>query len=76
LNQLSLPVSTSTFTDSDGDDNIYDVETILDHIRVKGRRENYTKWYLVKWLGFDDTENSWVKESDMMCDSKKIDGAL
>jgi transposase InsO family protein len=38
----------------------FEVEAILDH-RGRGRNREY----LVKWEGYDDTENSWVPRGDM-----------
>ena len=38
----------------------YEVEKILSHRNRRGRAE-----YLVKWLGYPDTENSWVKASEL-----------
>ncbi len=38
----------------------YEVEKILQHRKRRGRRQ-----YLVKWVGFPDTENSWVCERDL-----------
>ena len=39
------------------EDNQYEVENILDHDR---RRR-----YLVRWAGYDQSEDSWVKEQDI-----------
>ena len=39
------------------EDNQYEVETILDHDRRRG--------YLVRWAGYDQSEDSWVKEQDI-----------
>ena len=36
------------------------MESVLSERVVRGSRE-----YLVKWKGYSDFENSWVKESDM-----------
>lgn len=41
-------------------ENIYLVETILKTRTVKGKKE-----FLVKWRGFSDKYNSWVKEKDI-----------
>ena len=38
----------------------YHVEKILQHRRRRGRSQ-----YLVKWLGYPDTENSWVASHDL-----------
>ena len=38
----------------------YEIEKVLDSRLVCGRKE-----YLVKWKGYGDYENSWVKAVDM-----------
>ena len=38
----------------------YEIETILDHRDIRGRRE-----YLVHWLGYPNSDDSWVKEKDL-----------
>ena len=40
----------------------YEVEEIINH-RHTGR--NRKKQYLVKWIGYPPSENSWVDESDL-----------
>ena len=42
------------------DDDIYAVEKI-----VRQKRENGQLWYLVKWLGYDESFNSWVRKNDI-----------
>lgn len=42
------------------DDDVYDVEKI-----IQQKRKNGELWYLVKWLGYDDTFNSWVRQADI-----------
>ena len=42
------------------DDDVYDVEKI-----VRQQKRNGEIWYLVKWLGYDDSFNSWVRKSDI-----------
>lgn len=44
------------------EDQEYEVESILDHKSTKGGRQ-----YLIRWKGFDSTEDSWQKESDLSC---------
>lgn len=44
----------------DKDDDVYDVEKI-----VRQKRQNGEIWYLVKWLGYDDSFNSWVRKRDI-----------
>ena len=41
-------------------DNVYVVESI-----VQRRRRNGVMWYLVKWLGYPSSANSWVPRSDL-----------
>lgn len=45
------------------DGNLYSVEQILDHKCVRKTRK-----FLVRWEGYDSSEDSWVKESDLHCD--------
>ena len=45
------------------EDNQYEVEKILDHDRRRG--------YLVRWAGYDQSEDSWVKEHDIHKDLVK-----
>ena len=40
---------------------IYIVEKIL-----KEKTENKQKWYFVKWEGYPDSENSWIKKKDLV----------
>lgn len=42
----------------------YEVEDILDHRPTRG-----TMRYLVKWLGYDNSHNEWVKEEDLHADA-------
>lgn len=43
-------------------DEIYDVEDILDH-KIKNK-QNYFK---IRWKGYDETNDSWEKESNLNC---------
>ncbi|MEL7307314.1 MAG: DDE-type integrase/transposase/recombinase [Pseudomonadota bacterium] len=43
------------------DDDVYEVEKI-----IQQRRRNGELWYFVKWLGYDDSFNSWVRQRDIM----------
>jgi hypothetical protein len=45
--------------DRDQDDDVYDVEKILQR-----KRRNGELWYLVKWLGYDNSFNSWIRAAD------------
>lgn len=42
-----------------GDENIYEVEKIH-----KYRKYKYKKKHLVKWVGYDNDQNSWLREND------------
>ena len=44
----------------DPDDDVYEVETILQQKRKDGE-----EWYLVKWLGYDNDFNSWIRKRDV-----------
>lgn len=43
------------------DDDFYEVETLLSHKEI---RETH---YLVQWKGFDESQNSWERESNLHC---------
>lgn len=42
------------------DDDVYEVEKVL-----KQKRENGEIWYFVKWLGYDNGFNSWIRKRDV-----------
>lgn len=42
------------------DDDVYQVEKV-----IRQKRTNGILWYLVKWLDYDDSFNSWVRKSDI-----------
>ena len=44
----------------DQDDDVYEVEKI-----IRQKRKDGEIWYLVKWLGYDNEFNSWVRKSDI-----------
>ncbi|KAI9258721.1 hypothetical protein BDA99DRAFT_440672 [Phascolomyces articulosus] len=44
---------------TNNDENIYEIDKILNH---KIENKNYI--FYIKWVGYDDDSNSWVKESD------------
>ncbi|GLB45097.1 hypothetical protein LshimejAT787_2000020 [Lyophyllum shimeji] len=42
----------------------YEVEAILGH-RIDSRRKGNRRMYLIRWKGYDPTEDSWVSEYDL-----------
>ena len=44
----------------DQDDDVYEVEKI-----IRQKRKDGEIWYLVKWLGYDNEFNSWVRKRDV-----------
>ena len=44
----------------DEDDDIYQVEKV-----IRQKRQHGEVWYFVKWLGYDDSFNSWIRKSDV-----------
>ena len=46
--------------EADPQENIYEVEAIRDHRIFRGKNR-----YLVKWTGWPESDNTWVKEDDM-----------
>ena len=46
--------------DRDKDDDVYDVEKV-----IRQKKQNGEIWYLVKWLGYDNSFNSWVRKRDI-----------
>ena len=38
----------------------YEIEAIVDHRDIRGHRE-----YLVHWLGYPNSDDSWVRENDL-----------
>jgi hypothetical protein len=52
----------------DGNDT-YEIKQVLDTQPTKNQR----RWkYLVKWLGYGDVENMWLKQSDMMTSAEVV----
>lgn len=55
-----ISVSSSSVSE---DPDAYEVERIVDHrTDYKGRRK-----FLLKWKGYDDSDNTWEKEEDLNC---------
>lgn len=44
-------------------EDIFDVERILDDRMVRGKKQ-----YLIKWVGYPDSENTWEYEENLMCE--------
>ena len=44
----------------DDDDDVYEVEKI-----IKQKRKDGEIWYFVKWLGYDNDFNSWIRKRDV-----------
>lgn len=44
----------------DRDDDVYEVEKV-----IRQKRKDGEIWYLVKWLGYDNDFNSWVRKRDV-----------
>lgn len=53
----------SSSDDDSIEDGQYVVEDILDHRVVNGKLQ-----FLLKWKGYDDSENSWENKRDLHCD--------
>lgn len=49
--------------DQGSDDDLYEVEALLNH------KEVHETHYFVQWKGFDQTHNSWERESNLFCRS-------
>ena len=45
----------------DKDDDVYDVEKI-----IRQKKKDGEIWYLVKWLGYNNSFNSWVRKRDIV----------
>lgn len=57
--QLSTALSQTENVESD----VYEVESLLDHKQVQETH------YLVHWKGYDETHNTWERESNLHCSS-------
>lgn len=59
----SLSEDTNSYSSTSEDPDAYEVERIVDHrTDYKGRRR-----FLLKWKGYDDSENTWEKEENLNC---------
>lgn len=47
---------------SESEEDVYDVERIVD-----SRIKNGKKQYLIKWVGYSESENTWEMEENLMC---------
>ncbi|KAH0792166.1 chromobox protein [Histomonas meleagridis] len=52
----------SSSSSSDSDEEVYKVEDIKGH-KKKGNK----MYYLIKWVGYPDSENTWEPESNLSC---------
>lgn len=50
-------------SDGESDDDFYEVETLLRHKEIRETQ------YLVQWKGFDQSHNTWERESNLFCPS-------
>jgi hypothetical protein len=60
-----------TFYYQTEEENEFEVEKILEE-RLEGRSWDRERFYLVKWLGYDDSENTWEPESNLVNCQEKI----
>jgi hypothetical protein len=58
--QVVLPPTRDLLNASDE----YEVEAILGH-RVTKRKDGNRRMYLVRWRGFDPSEDSWISEYNL-----------
>lgn len=47
---------------------VFDVERIVDDRMMKGRKQ-----YLIKWVGYSESENTWEFEDNLMCEELLAD---
>ncbi|KAL1708107.1 hypothetical protein EV121DRAFT_287934 [Schizophyllum commune] len=57
-----MNATTSTTHDSDSDDELYEIETIV-HTRVKADNSGWE--YLIKFVGFGDEENIYIDDTHL-----------
>ena len=50
------------------DDDVYEVEKV-----IRQKREHGEIWYLVKWLGYNNDFNSWVRKRDITAVFENVD---
>lgn len=48
------------------EEEIYDVEAIVKHRILKGKKQ-----YLIKWLGYPSSQNTWEDEDNIFCEELK-----
>lgn len=61
--QSGLAQGEESNSDSEDEGDVYEVESLLDDKLVTERH------YLVRWKGFDATEDSWERESNLRCEN-------
>lgn len=47
---------------SESSEDVYDVERIVDDRMVKGKKQ-----YLIKWVGYPESDNTWELKSNLFC---------
>lgn len=61
INECNNDVTDNSSNDSNASQ-VYEVQKILNHRVVRGKR-----LFFIRWKGFDENEDSWVKEKDLNC---------
>lgn len=65
IKQLKRGVDSKTHSKEQGesdDDDVYEVEKLMDH-----KMENGVRYYLVRWKGYTQQDDTWEKESNFYC---------
>lgn len=59
---IDQQVVTKEQNENEADDDLYEVEKLVDHKMKKGVR-----FYLVRWKGYNEQDDTWEKESNLHC---------